>query len=40
MWIVVVALVVVLLAVVVAASMNRGRRTPFPTVEDRPPGRD
>ena len=40
MWFVVVLAVVLVLAVVVAATMQRGRRSPYPTVEDRPAGRD
>ena len=40
MWFAVVLAVVLVLAVVVVATMGRGRRTPYPTVEDRPPGRD
>ena len=39
MWFLVL-LVVVLLVGIAAAAMSRGRRSPYPTVEDRPPGRD
>ena len=40
MWFAVLLVVVLLVGVVAAATMSRGRRSPYRTVEDRPPGRD
>lgn len=40
MWFVVTAVVIVLVAVVVAATLRRGRTSPYTTVRERPPGRD